>query len=224
MNPARGVAPVGETPTLFPVRGFNTHTFSAVFLQFCTNALQHALRFSGRSVSALAAAASSQTWHRLWVWPADDWLFCLKSRLSLWFIGQLVLRRRDLRLWLFYISLFQVLWMSVFSQQSFDLCSECVFTRFSSITHLNGKLFISCMLYLLYPSVIVFIVFIVNKQTTSIPRTFEKLATPLNPACSASLCVNGWMAETRIFFFFTTYTEARVTLAVISASTVSIRT
>ncbi len=72
--------------------------------------------------------------------------------------------------------------MSVFSQQSFDLfsvCSECVFTRFSSITHLNGKLFISCMLYLLYPSVIVFIVFIVNKQTTSIPRTFEKLATPL---------------------------------------------
>ncbi len=35
------------------------------------------------------------------------------------------------------------------------------------------------MLYLLYPSVIVLIVFIVNKQTTSIPRTFEKLATPL---------------------------------------------
>ncbi len=35
------------------------------------------------------------------------------------------------------------------------------------------------MLYLLYPSVIEFIFFIVNKQTTSIPRTFEKLATPL---------------------------------------------
>ncbi len=48
--------------TLFPVRGFNTRTFSAVFPQFCTNALQHSLlRFSGRSVSgsALAAAASS---------------------------------------------------------------------------------------------------------------------------------------------------------------------
>ncbi len=67
--------------------------------------------------------------------------------------------------------------------QSFDLfsvCSECVFfLYFSSIIHLNGKLFISCMLYLLYPSVIEFIFFIVNKQTTSIPRTFEKLATPL---------------------------------------------
>ncbi len=54
-----------------------------------------------------------------------------------------------------------------------------VFLYFSSITHLNGKLFISCMLYLLYPSVIVFIVFIVNKQTTSIPHTFEKLVMPL---------------------------------------------
>jgi len=67
--------------------------------------------------------------------------------------------------------------------QSFDLfsvCSECVFfLYFSSIIHLNGKLFISCRLYLLYPSVIEFIFFIVNKQTTSIPRTFEKLATPL---------------------------------------------
>ncbi len=39
------------------------------------------------------------------------------------------------------------------------------------------------MLYLLYPSVIVFIVFIVNKQTTSIPCTFEKLATPLAGLC-----------------------------------------
>ncbi len=54
------------------------------------------------------------------------------------------------------------------------------FLYFSSIIHLNGKLFISCMLYLLYPSVIEFIFFIVNKQTTSIPRTFEKLATPLD--------------------------------------------
>ncbi len=58
----------------------------------------------------------------------------------------------------------------------------CFFLYFSSIIHLNGKLFISCMLYLLYPSVIEFIFFIVNKQTTSIPRTFEKLATPLVPA------------------------------------------
>ncbi len=53
----RGVAPVGDvgvlTPTLFPVRGFNTRTFSAVFPQFCTNALQQSLlRFSGRSVCA----------------------------------------------------------------------------------------------------------------------------------------------------------------------------
>ncbi len=40
----RGVAPVGDvgvlTPTLFAMRGFNTHTFSAVFPQFRTNALQ----------------------------------------------------------------------------------------------------------------------------------------------------------------------------------------
>ncbi len=62
----RGVAPVGDvgvlTPTLFPMRGFNTHTFSAVFTQFCTNALQQSLLgFSGRSVSgsALAVAAYS---------------------------------------------------------------------------------------------------------------------------------------------------------------------
>ncbi len=64
MGMDRGVAPVGDvgvlTPTLFPARGFNTRTFSAVFPQFCTNALTAvALRFSGRSVSALAAAASS---------------------------------------------------------------------------------------------------------------------------------------------------------------------
>ncbi len=54
----RGVAPVGDvgvlTPTLFPVRGFNTRTF---FLHKRLTAV--ALRFSGRSVSALAAAASS---------------------------------------------------------------------------------------------------------------------------------------------------------------------
>ncbi len=62
---------------------------------------------------------------------------------------------------------------------TYFLCVPSVFLYFCSITHLNGKLFISCMLYILYPSVIVFIVFIVNKQTTSIPRTFEKLATPL---------------------------------------------
>lgn len=61
---ARGVATMGDvgvlTPTLFPVRGFDTRTFSAVFPQFCTNALlQSLLRFCCRSVSALAAAASS---------------------------------------------------------------------------------------------------------------------------------------------------------------------
>ncbi len=84
----RGVAPVGDvsvlTPTLFPVRGFNTRTFfrfSAVLHKRLTAV---ALRFSGRSVSASSPLPSppSQTWHRLWVWPADDWLFCLKSRLS----------------------------------------------------------------------------------------------------------------------------------------------
>ena len=39
-----------------------------------------------------------QTWHLLWVWPADNWLFCLKSRLSFCvrFIVQLVLVRRKL--------------------------------------------------------------------------------------------------------------------------------
>ncbi len=123
----RGVAPVGDvgvlTPTLFPVRGFNTHTF------FCTNALQQSLSVSLAALCLRSLrlpplpSPPSQTWHRLWVWPADDWLFCLKSRLS-WcvrFIGQLVLRRRELMV--IYISLFQVLWMSVFSQQSFDLFS-----------------------------------------------------------------------------------------------------
>ncbi len=48
------------------------------------------------------------------------------------------------------------------------------------------------MLYLLYPSVIVLIVFIVNKQTTSIPRTFEKLATPLAV----------WSVSIFVFFLF----------------------
>ncbi len=63
----------------------------------------------------------SQTWHRLWVWPADDWLFCLKSRLSWYvrFIGQLVLRRRELMVMVIYISLFQVLWMSVYAFEFF---------------------------------------------------------------------------------------------------------
>ncbi len=117
---ARGVAPVGDvgvlTPTLFTMRGFNTHTFSAVFPQFCTNALQQSLLgflwplcvWECARCSCLLSPPS-QTWHRLWVWPADDWLFCLKSRLS-WcvrFIGQLVLRRRELMV--IYISLFQVL-------------------------------------------------------------------------------------------------------------------
>ena len=39
-----------------------------------------------------------QTWHWLRVWPVDDWLFCLKSRLSccVRFIAQLVLRRQEL--------------------------------------------------------------------------------------------------------------------------------
>ncbi len=74
-----------------------------------------------------------------------------------------------------------------------------MFLYFSSITHLNGKLFISCMLYLLYPSVIVFIVFIVNKQTTSIPRTFEKLATPLPlivvEGNGPNLCGRNWLQK-----------------------------
>ncbi len=122
---SRGVAPVGDVGVTFPGERVQHPHF---FLHKRLTAV--ALHFSGRSVSALAAAASSplpsppsQTWHRLWVWPADDWLFCLKSRLS-WcvrFIGQLVLRRRELMV--IYISLFQVLWMSVFSQQSFDLFS-----------------------------------------------------------------------------------------------------
>ncbi len=48
------------------------------------------------------------------------------------------------------------------------------------------------MLYLLYPSVIVFIIFIDNKQTTSIPRTFEKLATllptPIHDCAPPEVC------------------------------------
>ena len=39
--------------TLLPVRGFNTHTFFAVYPQFCTNASLQSLSFSGRSVSDL---------------------------------------------------------------------------------------------------------------------------------------------------------------------------
>ncbi len=72
--------------------------------------------------------------------------------------------------------------MCYYRALTYFLCVLSVFLYFSSITHLNEKLFISCMLYLLYPSVIVFIDFIVNKQTTSILRTFEKLAMPLEQA------------------------------------------
>ncbi len=109
---------------------FNTHTFRDERVQhphfFCSfSAVSHkrltavAPRFLWPPCVWECARCScllsppSQTWHRLWVWPADDWLFCLKSRLS-WcvrFIGQLVLRRRELMV--IYISLFQVLWMSV---------------------------------------------------------------------------------------------------------------
>ncbi len=109
---------------------FNTHTFRDERVQhphfFCSfSAVSHkrltavAPRFLWPLCVWECARCScllsppSQTWHRLWVWPADDWLFCLKSRLS-WcvrFIGQLVLRRRELMV--IYISLFQVLWMSV---------------------------------------------------------------------------------------------------------------
>ncbi len=49
----------------------------------------------------------------------------------------------------------------------------------------------------------------------------------MNPARSASLCVTEWMNErrdTRFLFTNVTVTEARVTLAVISASAVSMRT
>ena len=111
--PLRGVASVMDvcvlTPTFFPVGGFNTHTFSAVFPQFRSNGSRQSHSFSGCPVSALAAAQQLphlplplllllETWHRLWVWPADDWLFCLKSRLSCYVkvIVQLVLIRRDL--------------------------------------------------------------------------------------------------------------------------------
>ncbi len=103
---------------------FNTHTFRDERVQhphfFCSfSAVSHkrltavAPRFLWPPCVWECARCScllsppSQTWHRLWVWPADDWLFCLKSRLS-WcvrFIGQLVLRRRELMV--IYISLFQ---------------------------------------------------------------------------------------------------------------------
>ena len=106
----RGVASVVDvgvlTPTFSPVRGFKTHTFSA---DFCLNGSLQSLSFSGRSVSALAAALQlpplplsllllHQTWHRLRMWPADDWLFCLKSRLYCYvrFIVQLVLMTREI--------------------------------------------------------------------------------------------------------------------------------
>ncbi len=116
----RGVAPVGDvgvlTPTLFPVRGFNTRTFSAVLHKRLTAV---ALRFSGRSVSALAAAASSPLPLKHDTGFECDRLMIGCSALSPASLGVLdfVLRRWELMVMVIYISLFQVtlLWMSVFS-------------------------------------------------------------------------------------------------------------
>ncbi len=36
-----------------------------------------------------------------------------------------------------------------------------------------------------------------------------KVDSNMNPARSLSLCVNEWIEQTRVFIFFTTYTEAR---------------
>ncbi len=135
--------PVGDvgvlTPTLFPVRGFNTRTFSAVFPQFCTNALQQSLlRFSGRSVSTLAAAASSPLPLKHDTGFECDRLMIGCSALSPASLGVLDLSVSSCwgggNLCYGYLHLpFPGTWMSVFSQQSFDLfsvCSECVFILF----------------------------------------------------------------------------------------------
>ena len=88
------------------MRRFNTHTFSAVFPQVVQTS--HYSRWV--SLAALCPRSlrlpplplplllQLQTWHQLWVWPADDWLFCLKSRLSFCvrFIVQLVLMRWEI--------------------------------------------------------------------------------------------------------------------------------
>ncbi len=119
---------------------FNTHTFLGervqhphFFRSFVTNALQQSL-----SVSLAALCLRSLRLPPLPslsnMTPADDWLFCLKSRLS-WcvrFIGQLMLRRRELMLWLF-TSPFSRYFEWVYFHNSFDLfsvCSECVFIFF----------------------------------------------------------------------------------------------
>ncbi len=180
--PIRGVAPVGD---LFPVRGFNTRTF------FCTNALQQSL-----SVSLAALCLRSLRLPPLPSPPLPlkhdtgfecDRLMIGCSALSPASLGVLDLSVSSCwgggNLWLFTSPFSRYFEWVYFHNRvlTYFLCVPSVFLYFSSIIHLNGKLFISCMLYLLYPSVIVFIVFIVNKQTTSIPRTFEKLATPLVP-------------------------------------------
>ncbi len=136
--PARTVACIQGRRTRGGCGCFNTHTFPDERVQhphfFCSfYAVLH------KRLTAVAPrflwplcvwecarcgcllSPPSQTWHRLWVWPADDWLFCLKSRLSWYvrFIGQLVLRRRELMVMVIYISLFQVLWMSVYAFEFF---------------------------------------------------------------------------------------------------------
>ncbi len=176
---------------------FNTHTFPGERVQhphfFLHKRLTAvALRFSGRSVSALAAAASSPYGSSPLPLKHDTGFECDRlmigcSALSPASLGVLDLSVSscwgggNLWLWLFTSPFSRYFEWVYFHNRvlTYFLCVPSVFLYFSSIIHLNGKLFISCMLYLLYPSVIVFIVFIVNKQTTSIPRTFEKLATPL---------------------------------------------
>ena len=81
------------------MRLFTTHTFSAVLHKRLTT-VAHFLCLLSLQLPPLLLPLLLllQTWHRLWVWPADDWLFCLKSRLSfsVKLIVQLVLIWREL--------------------------------------------------------------------------------------------------------------------------------
>ncbi len=123
--------------TLFPVRGFNTRTFSAVFPQFCTNALQQSL-----SVSLATLCLRSL---RLPPLPLKhdtgfecDRLMIGCSALSPASLGVLDLSVSscwgggNLRLWLFtspFSRYFE--WMYFHNRVlTYFLCSECVFILF----------------------------------------------------------------------------------------------
>ena len=79
------------TTTLFPLRGFNTHTFSAIFTQFCTNSsLIRSVSLAAVCLRLLQlpplSSLSCSCFKHDTGFGTDrltDWLFCLKSHLIL---------------------------------------------------------------------------------------------------------------------------------------------